>query len=139
MKHRYGMFAALLCLGLLAALAGLGLSSNPAFKALGGVLLGVGAGLAGMSAARLLLIFYESRHPQVYRQTQIEENDERNQQIRRRAKARAGEVTSWLVLALAFVLILYGAPLWLTLLTVGVYLAYTVINLFLMARYQKQM
>ena len=59
--------------------------------------------------------------------------------IRRRAQAVSGEVLQWGVLAAAWLSIGFGAPLWVTLAAVGVFVAKTVLELWLMARYQHQM
>ena len=70
---------------------------------------------------------------------EIEANDERNVAIRRRAQAVSGEVLQWTVLAAAWVSIAFGAPLWVTLAALGVFLAKSVLEVALMVRYQKQM
>ena len=73
------------------------------------------------------------------RQAEIEANDERNVAIRRRAQAVSGEVLQWGVMAAAWLSIGLGAPLWVTLAAVGVFLAKSVLELCLMARYQREM
>lgn len=108
-------------------------------KAVGGVLIGAGAGLAGMSIASLLMKRYMKKHPHIARQNEIEQGDERSEMIRTKAQAAAGSVVPWLIIALAGVWILTGAPLWQTLVTVGVNVVYSVIILVMSARYQKQM
>ena len=108
-------------------------------KAAGGVMLGVGAGLFAMSAANLMMKRYEQKHPAVAEQNEIELGDEHSVMIRHRARAVAGTVTQWLIIAFAFVLILADAPFWQTLIVVGVYAAYHVLLLVLTVRYQRQM
>jgi hypothetical protein len=108
-------------------------------KAVGGVMLGVGASLIGMGAASLLAKRYEKKHPDIARQNEIEQSDERSVMIRTKARATAGTVIQWLVIAFAFVLILADAPLWQTLAVVSVYTVYHVLFLVLTVRYQKQM
>jgi hypothetical protein len=138
MLKKTSFYIATLAVGIVLAAAGL-LFTGETSKAAAGVLLGLGAGLTGMSAANLLMKHYERNHPEVARQTEIEQGDERSVMIRNRARAVAGTVTQWLVIAFAFVLILADAPLWQTLTVVGVYTAYHVLYLALAARYQKQM
>ena len=108
-------------------------------KTLGGVMIGIGAGLLGMSGANLITKRYEKRHPEVVRQSKIEEKDERNVMIRAKARAAAGAAAQWLIIALAFVMILTDAPLGYTLAAIGVYLAYHVLSVIFVSRYQKQM
>lgn len=66
------------------------------------------------------------------RQAEIEAKDERNVAIRRRAQAVSGEVLQWAVMAAAWLAIGLGAPLWVTLAAVGVFLAKSVLELCLM-------
>lgn len=75
----------------------------------------------------------------VLRQHDHAVNDERNVAIRRRAQAVSGEVLQWGVMAAAWLSIGLGAPLWVTLAAVGVFLAKSVLELCLMARYQREM
>jgi Flp pilus assembly protein TadB len=130
-------FAALIAGVALVALSFL--FTDDSIKAVGGVMIGVGAGLTGMSLASLLMKRYEKKHPDIARQNQIEQGDERNKMIHTRARATAGTVIQWLVIILAFVLILADAPLWQTLTVVGVFVAYHVLFLVLTVRYQKLM
>jgi hypothetical protein len=108
-------------------------------KSVGGVMLGMGGGLLAAGISTLAQARQAIRHPEIQRQNDIEANDERNQMIRNRAQAQAGRVVQWLILALAFAMILLDLPLWLTLVTILVYLSFTVIWMVLAARYQKQM
>ena len=108
-------------------------------KALDGILIGVGAGLVGMSISELTKRRWEKKNPAAAEQNEIDQSDERSVMIRNRARAVAGMVTQWLIIAFAFVLILADAPLWQTLVVVGVYAAYHVLCLALTVRYQKQM
>ena len=66
-------------------------------------------------------------------------NDERNVAIRRRAKAASGDILQWLVMAGAWVTIIAGTKLWITLVLIGVFLLKTVIELALMAYYRGKM
>ena len=107
--------------------------------AMGGMLFGAGSGLAAMGISRLLTARYDARHPQQVRRSEIEQRDERNVAIRRRAQAVAGEALQWAVIAAAWISVGLGAPLWVTLAAVGVFVAKSVLELVLMARYQREM
>ena len=115
------------------------LIKEEALKAVSGVLIGIGAGLVGMSLSALSNLKYLKKHPAAAKQAQIESKDERNIIIRARAKAAAADVTRWFVLALAYIMILIDAPLWATLCVVAVYTLYHILTLVFMARFQKQM
>lgn len=58
---------------------------------LGGMLCGIGSGLLAMSGSTLLNLRHEAKHPEMARQHDIEQKDERNVAIRNRAKAVSGE------------------------------------------------
>ena len=138
MLKKAWVYGALLIIGI--ALIGLSfLLSTEAQKAIQGVMMGVGAGLLGMSAANLIMKRYEKQHPEVARQSEMEQKDERNMMLRAKARASAANVLQWLIIALAFVMILTDAPLGYTLGAIGVYLAYHVLSVIFMARYQKKM
>ena len=123
---------ALLVLGLL-------LGDRALSDAMGGMLVGVGSGLMAMGVSQLLTARYDARHPQQARQSAIEQRDERNVAIRRRAQAAADEALQWAVMAAAWISVGLGAPLWLTLTAVGVFVAKSVLELALMVRYQREM
>jgi hypothetical protein len=138
MLKKAWVYGALLIAGL--ALMGLSfLFGAESVKAVQGVMMGVGAGLTGVSGANLLMKRYENQHPDVAKQSEIESKDERNVMIRAKARAAAGNVLQWFIIGLAFVMILLDAPLGYTLAAVGVYLAYHVLSAVFMVRYQKQM
>ena len=107
--------------------------------AAGGAMIGVSSGLAAMGFSNLLLLRQAERDPRLARQTEIEEKDERNTAIRRRAKAVSGEVLQWAVMAAAWLTIALGAPLWVTLTAAGAFAGKSVLEWCLIARYQQQM
>lgn len=108
-------------------------------KTVSGVLIGVGAGMFGMSIANLYMKHIEKKHPEDMKQNEIEFKDERNTLIRYRAKAKAGDVIQWFIMAIAYLMIIIDAPLWVTLAVVGVFLLYNVLSLYFMNKYQKEM
>ena len=138
MNKRRAFSIAMLALGLCCVAASFFLKGEDV-KAISGILIGVGGGLFGMGVSNLVMQHMERKHPELKRQNHIEQNDERNIMIRNRAKARAGDVTQWLVMGIAYLTILISAPLWLTLTVVAVYAAYHVIGIALMNKYQKEL
>ena len=130
----------ILGLGLLAlSLALMLLLGDRLPDAAGGAMIGVSSGLAAMGLSHLLMLRQTEKDPHLARQAEIEAKDERNTAIRRRAQAVSGEVLQWAVMAAAWLAIGLGAPLWVTLAAVGVFLAKSVLELCLMARYQREM
>ena len=107
--------------------------------ALGGMLCGVGSGLLAMSGSTLLNLRHEAKHPEMARRHDIEQKDERNVAIRNRAKAVSGEALQWSIMAAAWLSIGLDAPLWVPLAATGVFVAKSVLELYLIVRYQREM
>ncbi|MDF2927240.1 MAG: hypothetical protein K0R57_6154 [Paenibacillaceae bacterium] len=108
-------------------------------KAWSGICIGVGASLSGISLPSLFMIRYDNKHPQQKRLKEIELKDERNRSITNRAKARSADIVQWLIMAIAYLLILIDAPLWATLAVVLVFTTYHILNMWFTIRYQKEM
>lgn len=104
-----------------------------------GMLIGIGAGLTGLGISRWCFWRWTGKEPAKYRQYEVEAGDERNVAIRNKAKAEAGDVLQWMVMAAAWAAILLGAPMWVILAAVGIFLCKTILEMYLMARYQKRM
>lgn len=136
MKQKKILYLALLLLGFCFLLAAWFL---PTSDSMGGMLTGMGSGLFALGISRLLLLRQQAKHPEQYRQNEIAANDERNVAIRRRAQALSGEVLQWGILAAAWFSIGLDAPLWVTLLATGLFLAKSLLELYLMIRYEREM
>ncbi|MEG1483044.1 hypothetical protein [Clostridium sp.] len=108
-------------------------------KSVEGIMIGLGAGLIGMSIANIYMRHLEERNPEISEQNNIELKDERNIMIRNKAKAKAADVTQWLIMGIAYITIIINAPLWVTVLTVAVFLIYNVAGVYYMNKYQKEM
>lgn len=102
-------------------------------------LMGVGAGLMAVGITLWRFSLWVTKDPVKWKQYVIESRDERNAAIRLRAQAVAGVVLQYTVLAAAWVAIFLDAPMWVILATVGIFLSKTIIEMCLMARYQKKM
>ena len=138
MRRKTGLYIALLIAALTLATLGF-ILKDAVSRPLSGVMIGVGAGLAGMSLAQLISWRIEKKDPAMARQAMIEQKDERNVIIRDKARATAANITQWLIIALAYMLILIDAPLWATLCAIAVYAAYHVITFVFIAMYQKRL
>ena len=136
MKQKKILYLALLLLGFCFLLAAWFL---PTSDSMGGMLTGMGSGLFALGISRLLLLRQQAKHPEQYRQNEIAANDERNVAIRRRAQAISGEGLQWGILAAAWFSIGLDAPLWVTLLATGLFLAKSLLELYLMIRYEREM
>ena len=124
------LFQGLLAMGIVLLVLSLLLDGRVP-DSLGGMLCGIGS--------TLLNLRHEAKHPEMARQHDIEQKDERNVAIRNRAKAVSGEVLQWSVLAAAWLSIGLDAPLWVPLAATGVFVAKSVLELYLMIRYEREM
>ena len=106
---------------------------------IGGMLTGLGSGLLAMGFANWKILRWEEKDPVQMRRDEIAASDERTVAIRRRAQAVSGEVLQWGVMVAAWLSIGLGAPLWITLAAVGIFLAKSILELCLMVRYQREM
>ena len=107
--------------------------------ALGGMLCGMGSGLLALAGSTLLNLRHQDKHPEEARRSDIEQKDERNVSIRNRAKAVAGEVLQWAVMAAAWLSIGLDAPLWVPVTATCVFVAKSVLELYLIVRYEREM
>ena len=128
-----------LIIGAVFLVAGGLIMKNPSIKQISGACIGIGAGLWGIGIANLLMSRYYQKHPQAKKQEQIQQNDERNIQIRDKAKAKSADILQWVIMAGALVSIVVNAPLWVTLAIVAVFLSKTVLELYFMHIFQQQM
>ena len=137
-KQRKRLFQGLLAAGvILLALAVL--LDGRVSDAMGGMLCGMGSGLLALAGSTLLNLRHQDKHPEEARRSEIERADERNVAIRNRAKAVSGEVLQWAVLAAAWLSIGLDAPLWVPLAATAVFVAKSVLELWLMVRYEREM
>lgn len=138
MKRKTAFYAAMLIIGICCTAASFFFNDEEA-KPIAGILIGVGLGFIGLSISNLIMKHMERKNPELEKQAKIDYNDERNTIIRNRAKAKAGDITQWLIMGIAYITILISAPLWVTLAVVIVFLFYNVLGLYLMNKYQKEM
>lgn len=82
---------------------------------------------------------HEQKHPDIKMQKEVDFKDERNEMIRNRAKAKSGDIIKWLIIALAYVMIIFDSSLWLIGVTVGISLLYHVVSIYFIGKYQKEM
>ena len=104
-----------------------------------GILLGTGAGVIGASIAKLYTINLEKKNPDMIKENEIELQDERNVLILQRAKAKSADITQWLIMLIAYLEIFVNAPLWIILLTVGIFVLYNIIQIYYIHKFNKEM
>ena len=126
MKKQRVREVAVFTLGLVLLIVGIALWENK----VGGVLLGVGAGLMGMSEASHYTGRVMNKEPKLARLVQIEEQDERLVHINSFAKAKAFDFLHVLVPPFLLILSLARVQLWIVLLGVAIYVVDWVVYFF---------
>jgi hypothetical protein len=92
-------------------------------KGLMGVFVGVGAGLIGMCIANLINLRIETKHPEAFIKKNIEVNDERNQIIMDKTRAKANNIIMMAIMPiLTLVFVLVDTELYVILTMVGLIL-----------------
>ncbi len=104
-----------------------------------GICLGVGMSLISMSVVNLIMKRKEEKNPEWGKQNKIEYNDERNAYIRYKAKAKAGDYMQWGVAGIAYITIATNSPLWVTMVVMGVFLLYCILEAFYIFKYQEEL
>lgn len=139
MKGKKILYIAFVAAGLCLTAASILLWKANLPNSVGGMLMGSGSGMAAIGLTQLLMLHLDTKDPAQARRKEIEVMDERNVAIRRRAKALSGDALQWAVIAAAWVSIGFGAPLWVTLAAVAVFVSKSILELYLIMRYQKEM
>ena len=103
------------------------------------VLIGLGCGTFGYGAGAAANAMVARRYPDVARDREIEEKDERNVAIANRAKARALDSMYYVFGALMVALALMGTDMKVILLLVAAYLFVAGSMVYYLCRYQKEM
>lgn len=98
----------------------------------------LGFGLIGGGLGSLYNVKKIEKIPGKSKQMEIEYNDERNEFIRVKANAKAGDISNWCVMLVAYICIVMGLPTWLVLLLLGVFSLKTILWIVLMNKYNKE-
>ncbi len=138
MKKTIVIFSVLLLAGIGLVVAG-GYYNSEAFKTISGVCIGLGAGLCGMSIAKLISALILRRHPEQQRRQQIEENDERNAAIRDKAKGKGFDAMSVIYGTAMLICVLLNAGLAIILVMVAAYLVVNGVQLYYLSKYSGEM
>lgn len=139
MRRKANWYWILSLSGLVLALISLLFLRKPVSPLAGGICLGVGTGICSAGFAGGLMRRFEESDPALKKQNEIERRDERNNAIRRSAKAAAGTMLQWSLVALFWVYIGLGAPLWVTMPLIGLFLLKALLEAGMQVYYQKRM
>ncbi|WP_195236990.1 hypothetical protein [Romboutsia sp. 1001285H_161024_C4] len=132
----------ILILGVVLAIVGLLASifvdKGDIISRLFGLVFALGFGLIGGGLGSLYKIKRIEKIPGKSKQMEIEYKDERNELIRDKANAKAGDISNWFVLLIAYICIIMGYPTWLVFLILGVFLLKYILWILLINKYNKE-
>lgn len=103
------------------------------------VLVGIGCGLFGQGVAGVIERYVYKKNPDMQKQKEIEVNDERNQQISTRAKAKAYDTMVFVYGALMIAFALMNVDLSVVLLFVFAYLFVTGTGVYYRVKFDKEL
>ena len=98
----------------------------------------LGCGLIGGGLGALYKIKSIENVPGQLKQIEIEYKDERNEFIRNKANAKAGDISNWFVIILAYICVIMGYPNWLIFFMVGIFCIKYILGVLLMNKYNKE-
>lgn len=124
-------------MGVTLILLGIFVFKGESVKAIAGLCLGLGAGLLGVSSSNFVNMEYLEKHPEVRKQARIESADERNQMINQMAKAKTLDIIQWFIIGIAYLTILIGSPVWVTLICIGVFVLKFILEWTFIVKYQR--
>lgn|SRR5690554_1587040 len=139
MNNKRILYIVLTLVGLTLVLIGGFVLDSVAAKVVSGIVIGGGAGLAGLSISQIITDIIIAGNPEHKQQIDIEANDERNIQINLMAKAKAFDFSVYLPLPIFLLLILAGTAREIILLLVAVYVLNWSIYLWYLNKFIKKM
>ncbi len=103
-----------------------------------GLIFALGCGLIGGGIGGFCQIKRIEKIPGKFKQMEIEYNDERNTLIRYKANAKAGDISNWFVILIAYICIIMDYSTWLVFLLLGVFLMKYILWILLINKYNKE-
>lgn len=114
-------------------------SSTKDLRMASGIGIAIAALLFSACFNKLSRMSREKEFSEAVRQEEIEFHDERNTQIRNRAKARTSDISRWIVIALAYANFLVRGAVWMTLALIGVFILMYILDFCYTEKYQNEM
>lgn len=124
-------------LAVIGLLASIFIDKGDIISRLSGLVFALGFGFIGGGLGSLYKINRIEKIPGKSKQMEIEYKDERNELIRDKANAKAGEISNWFVLLIAYICIVMGYPTWLIFLVLGVFILKYILWIVLINKYNK--
>ncbi|MDP4094529.1 MAG: hypothetical protein Q8920_14360 [Bacillota bacterium] len=118
MKNKMYLFYLLTLLGIVLVCTG-GFVKSINGKNISGPIIGIGAGLFGMSVGSIFNLKIEKKCPEVFQKKNIEVNDERNIVIRDKAGSRTNQIMGYVIYLITLSLSLMNVSMYIIFFMVG--------------------
>jgi hypothetical protein len=120
-------------------LIGKGLEIFDTYKALFGIMLGIGSGLFGGGLGQLVSVIMLEKDPALKKKKEIETSDERNVYINNKAKAKAFDIMGYTLPIAMFTQILLGVDFIITIIMLVSYFIIYATLIYYLNKYSKEM
>ena len=137
-KHLIGVTLTGVILLIVGLSASIFLDKRELISRLFGLIFALGCGLIGGGIGGFCQIKRIEKIPGKFKQMEIEYNDERNTLIRYKANAKAGDISNWFVIIIAYICIIMDYSTWLVFLLLGVFLMKYILWILLINKYNKE-
>lgn len=137
-KHLIGVTLTGVILLIVGLSASIFLDKGELISRLFGLIFALGCGLIGGGIGGFCQIKRIEKIPGKFKQMEIEYNDERNTLIRYKANAKAGDISNWFVILIAYICIIMDYSTWLVFLLLGVFLMKYILWILLINKYNKE-
>ena len=143
-QYKVGRYIFLSAIGFVIFIAGLVLikllpEAGGILKTLPYLCIGIGAGIFGGNLGTAIKNKTALKNPQVAKQIEVEQKDERNQAISDKAKARAYDLMIYVYAAVLLAFALMQVDMYVILTLVAVYLFFVLTNVYYLIKYHKEM
>lgn len=143
-QYKVGRYVFLSAIGFVIFGAGLALikllqEAEGILKTLPYLCVGVGTGIFGGNLGTAIKNKAALKNPQVAKQIEVEQKDERNQAISNKAKARAYDFMIYVYAAILLAFSLMQVDMYVILTLVAVYLSFIFSNVYYLFKYHKEM
>lgn len=132
----------LIGLGIGAAIIGFFISAivdNEILGKIGSLVGALGCGTLGGSVGIIYQHKKYEKNPDKKKQSEIEMKDERSNLIREKAAAKAGNITNWMFLGVAYICIILNLPTWLVMLIIGIFVLKVGLEIMFIKKYNEEL
>lgn len=115
------------------------IADNEILGRVGSLVGALGCGILGGSIGMIYKHKKYEKNPTIKKQLEIELKDERSNLIREKAAAKAGNITNWMFLGVAYICIVLDLPTWLVMLIIGIFALKVGLEIMFIKKYNEEL